>query len=369
MSDEDPISQLPQLPNERVSRLRRRERQRKRRTVELFVTIAVVVLGVAYAVSQTRGGASAGAPSATPSAAGHRTPALLVVQVTGAPKPLMAVVGTRGTPPAAMGIPQGLTMEIPGAGELTTRRVAALPGPSLQVALSNVVGAWAPHYAITDLTHLAAMVDRAGGLRLQLPDAVTVDGASFGPGHVKMTGQQVADFLGAPDANTFTRWEVVLAGLLASPPHLVREDLTGTDDLAGVQESLTAADGAQIETLPVVVAASTLRVPDYPQLDKLMARRFRTRTPDPVIVQNGVGTAALGERVGRLIIPRGFRVMLSQNAVSFDQLVTQIEALGEDHLAQARRIRAALGVGRIRVSQVASGIGYVQIVVGKDFTA
>jgi len=369
VSDEAPLPPLPQLPSERVSRLRRRERQRKRRTLELFVTIAVVTLGVAYAIGQTGGGANAGGPSSTPAAGGHRTPALLVVQVTGAPKPLLAVVGTRGSPPAAMGIPQGLTMEIPGAGELTTRRVAALQGPSLQVALSNVAGAWAAHYAITDLTHLAAMIDRAGGLRIQLPDAVTVGTTTFGPGHVKMTGQQVADYLGADNVNTFTRWEIVLTGLLASPPHLVREDLTDTDDLAGVQETLDAAKGAQMETLPVVVAASTLRVPDYSALDRLMAKRFGTRTPSPVIVQNGVGTAAIGEQVGRLIIPRGFRVMLSQNAVSFDQLVTQIQALGVDHLAEARRIRAALGVGRIRVSQVASGIGYVQIVVGKDFTA
>jgi hypothetical protein len=49
--------------------------------------------------------------------------------------------------------------------------------------------------------------------------------------------------------------------------------------------------------------------------------------------------------------------------------VTQIVALGEDNLRDARRVRKALGVGRIAVSQVASGIGDVQIIVGKDFTA
>jgi hypothetical protein len=184
-----------------------------------------------------------------------------------------------------------------------------------------------------------------------------------------MTGDQVAAYLGAENRNTFTRWEIVLTGLLAAPPTFVATDLTETDDLAGVQTTLDAAKGAQMETLPVVEAAATLRVPDYAALDALMRKRFRTRTPVPAIVQNGVGIAAIGERVGRLIIPRGFRVTLSQNAVSFDQKVTAIEALGESHLPEARRIRAALGVGRIRVSQVASGIGDVQIVVGKDFTA
>jgi hypothetical protein len=43
--------------------------------------------------------------------------------------------------------------------------------------------------------------------------------------------------------------------------------------------------------------------------------------------------------------------------------------LGEANLDDARRVRAALGVGRIAVSQVASSIGDVQIIVGKDFTA
>jgi hypothetical protein len=120
----------------------------------------------------------------------------------------------------------------------------------------------------------------------------------------------------------------------------------------------------------VQVAAATVRVPKYSALDQLMADRFGVkRTPVPVIVQNAAGTAGVGETVGRLIIPRGFRVTLSQNAESFDKNVTQIVALGETHLHDARRLRAALGVGRIAVSQVASGIGDVQIIVGKDFTA
>ena len=89
-----------------------------------------------------------------------------------------------------------------------------------------------------------------------------------------------------------------------------------------------------------------------------MADRFGVkRAPVPVIVQNAAGAAGVGEAVGRLIIPAGFRVTLSQNAESFDEDETQIVALGEEHLRDARRVRAALGVGRIAVSQVASGIG------------
>ena len=111
--------------------------------------------------------------------------------MTGAPKPLLAIVGTAGSPPAAMGVPQGLTLEVPGAGPLTTRRVAALPGEGLQVALSNVVGAWAEHYGVTDLEHLAILVDRNDGLQVELPEEVTLGSDVLGPGSVRMTGAQV----------------------------------------------------------------------------------------------------------------------------------------------------------------------------------
>lgn len=335
-----------------------------------MVTAIVILLGVAYATTQIDGSASAGDDGSSPSPSGGKVPALLALSVTGAPKPLLAVVGAAGSPPAAMGVPQGLTLEVPGAGPLTTRQVASLPGDGLQVALSNVVGAWAAHYAVTDLEHLAIVVDREDGLLLELPEEVTLGTDVLGPGDVRMTGTQVAQYLGEENQNTFTRWEVVLAGLLAAPPQLEPNDLTETDDVAGVQATLNGAKDGFIETLPVQVAAATIRVPKYAELDELMAERFGVkRTPVPVIVQNAVGTAGVGEAVGRMIIGHGFRITLSQNAETFDQDETQIVALGEDNLRDARRVRAALGVGHIAVSQVASGIGDVQIIVGKDFTA
>jgi LytR cell envelope-related transcriptional attenuator len=360
----------PQAPRMRASRLRRREREHRRRSVELMVTAIVILLGVAYATTQIDGPASAGDDESSPTPSTGKVPALLAFSVTGAPKPLLAVIGAAGSPPAAMGVPQGLTLEVPGAGPLTTRRVAALPGDGLQVALSNVVGAWAEHYGVTDLEHLAILVDRNDGLRVELPEEVTLGDDVLGPGDVRMTGAQVIEYLGEENQNTFTRWEVVLAGLMASPPQLEPEDLTETDDVAGVQATLNGAEGGHIETLPVQVAAATIRVPKYSELDELMADRFGVkRLPVPVIVQNAVGTAGVGEEVGRLIIGRGFRITLSQNAETFDQDETQIVALGEENLTDARRVRASLGVGRIAVSQVASGIGDVQIIVGKDFTA
>ena len=89
----------------------------------------------------------------------------------------------------------------------------------------------------------------------------------------------------------------------------------------------------------------------------------------PTIVQNGSGEPGVGEAVAASIIPAGFRVVLSQNAQSFDVATTNIFANGVDHEADANRAKAALRVGRVRVSQVPSGVGDITIVVGKDFTA
>ena len=356
------------VPRTRATRLRRRERDHRRRVAEVLVTLVVVVLGVAYASAQSGDDVAPGGAGGGSGSAARKAPALLALSVTGGPKPLLAIVGTAGSPPAAMGLPQGLTLEVPGHGELTTRRVAALPGAGMQVALSNAVGVWAAQYAVIDLANLATMIDRNGGLRMELPGSVTIDNAVFGPGATRMTGVQVAAYLGEEDQNTFTRWEVVLDALLSSPPALKGGDLTETDDLSGVQATLNGAKGSQLETLPVRVAAATLRVPDYSALDELMAARFGVqRAPVPVIVQNAAGGAGIGEAIGRLIIGHGFRITLSQNAETFDREKTRIVALGEGHVREAGRLRAALGVGRIAVSQVASGIGDIQIVVGKDF--
>ena len=260
----------------------RREREHRRRSVELVVTITWSSLGVAYASTQIDGSANAGGAGDSPSsagAAGRR--ALLALSVTGAPKPLLAVVGTAGSPPAAMGVPQGLTLEVPGAGDLTTRRVAALPGPSVQVALSNVVGAWTAHYAVTDIAHLGDL-----GRPQRRVAGRTARGRHAGrcrssdPAAVRMTGVQVAAFLGAENQNTFTRWEVVLAGCSRRRRSWSRGDLTETDDVAGVQATLDGAKGGRIETLPVQVAAATVRVPKYPALDAAHGGTVR-READP----------------------------------------------------------------------------------------
>ena len=57
-----------------------------------MVTAIVILLGVAYATTQIDGAASAGDDGSSPSPSGGKVPALLALSVTGAPKPLLALI-------------------------------------------------------------------------------------------------------------------------------------------------------------------------------------------------------------------------------------------------------------------------------------
>ena len=103
---------------------------------------------------------------------------------------------------------------------------------------------------------------------------------------------------------------------------------------------------------------------------QLMAERFGVKRDARARHRAERGRARGGGRgVGRPDHPGGFRDHAVAERRDVRPGETQIVALGEENLRDARRVRAALGVGRIAVSQVASGIGDVQIIVGKDFTA
>jgi hypothetical protein len=86
-------------------------------------------------------------------------------------------------------------------------------------------------------------------------------------------------------------------------------------------------------------------------------------------VQIGVGDPGIASLVPALLVPEGFRIVLSVNADSFDHLTTLVIAGGQDHVAEARRVRRALGVGELGVTEVPSGLADITIVLGKDFTA
>jgi polyisoprenyl-teichoic acid--peptidoglycan teichoic acid transferase len=88
-----------------------------------------------------------------------------------------------------------------------------------------------------------------------------------------------------------------------------------------------------------------------------------------VQVLNGVGVPGVGQQVDRRLDRGAFRIVLSDNASSFDFDTTQIIIYDESEraLEAARRVQELLGVGTIQVSRQPQSVIDLTIVVGADF--
>jgi LytR cell envelope-related transcriptional attenuator/LytR_cpsA_psr family len=258
---------------------------------------------------------------------------------------------------------------MPGAGEMSSEELRDLDGPSMQIGVSNVDGVWNDHYAIIDLDRLGALVDRMGGLNADLGDLYPSGDDVFGPGETTLTGPQVIALLRQRADDTAARFADVLNALLAGQPALSPTDLTDTDDAQAAAEILRSG-AARVEVMPTqsLVGASTT-IPAQPDLDELMTELFGAEAPARAEIRNGNGEPGVGTSVGALLIPAGFRVVLSDNADTFDHETTQVIADGPDNEQTAAAARDALGVGKLIVSQVPSGVADVTVIVGHDFHA
>jgi hypothetical protein len=352
-----------------ATRVSRGAAVRRRRAVTLAAAVVLVAAGI-YGVSLL--GDAAGDSSSGANGTGGPTKAseLLLLQVVGTQDPLLALIGTGHGEhgPAFFSLPFDLTLTVPGQGEVRAADVAGLGAETIRVAVSNTFGAWAEHVAVLDLDGLASVVDRGKGIRVAVPGFYVTDAGNLGPGSARLTGEQVVALLGMQGEGAEARWASVVQGLLRGRVRLGEEDLAETDGIAGVRRVLKGAGGATIASFPTQSVAGSVTVPLQPDLDRQVARMFGVRSPVPVIVQNGVGAPGLGQNVAAILLPLGFRVVLSQNADLFGYERTRVVANGNGAIEDARRIREALGVGRVGVSQVPSGIGDITIIVGEDFT-
>jgi len=337
----------------RFSRAGRHRRRRARIAGRVGLAVGVALLvggGVGLGPLLTGGG-----PAASPSPAGRAAPSRLVLlDVSTTIGPLTAVVGAGGPEPAAVVVPGDVFVTIPGQGDGTTRDAAGLPGPQARVAISNLLGAWIDHYALTDLAHLGAVIDRAGGISL------------FGD---HSDGSQVQRALDEKGPARGLTWQEVLKGLFEAGATWTEGDLTSSDDGAAAASVLAGAAGARVKVLPTLPVASGLSRPDETGIAHLVAELFGEpdRLPTAVIVLNGTGAPGVGASVAAHLIPAGFRVVVSQNASSFDHADTLVVANSADLRPVAERVRRLLGVGSVSVAGVPSGLGDVTIVVGRDY--
>jgi polyisoprenyl-teichoic acid--peptidoglycan teichoic acid transferase len=88
-----------------------------------------------------------------------------------------------------------------------------------------------------------------------------------------------------------------------------------------------------------------------------------------VQVLNGVGVPGIGQEVDRRLKGGPFRIVLTDNARSFDFAETQILIYEETVQAMraAEQVQQHLGVGRILVNRQPQTVVDITIVVGADF--
>jgi hypothetical protein len=335
-----------------------------------MVTILVLLAALAMLLWVSWRGTDEGAQPVNPGAAEPAgPPEFALLSVSGAGHPLVGVFGGTDAKVFYQLLPPRVTLVQPGQGEVALGRLAIQPALAQQVGVSNALGLWIEHFGVIGLDGLVEIIDRAGGLEVDLPATYSLTQRTIGPGVERLSGSEVEEFLTAEEGDELGRWGLVLGALLSSPPEIEAEDFLEIDDVEAMRDVWAGGPRAERIGFPTEQAAGATRLPRVETIDAMMKDHFGTNSPVPVVVENGSGVPGVGEDVARLILREGFRVVFSKNAESFDQAVTLIVAEDHESIPTARRVRRMLGVGRVAVSQVPSGVGDITIVVGKDFTA
>jgi hypothetical protein len=320
-----------------------------RRVRVAIAVVAVLVVSVTTALVLTRD-----AEPAHPRARPQRTPAELTLIVVRTDRgPFGAVIGSTGGEATALVIPTKAQVTIPGQGDARLSDAFALPEDEAAITVANMLGTAIEHFAMIGPVTLAEIVDRAGGIEVA---GETVDGA------------ETLAMLGSAGEGRTSVFALVLDGLLVAGVDWQTSDVVRSDSPDSVVAALEDAAGASVSTLPVVEAATGIFLAEPETIRTTLVEAFGgpDRQVVDVIVLNGSGVPGVGQLVAERIVSDGFRVVLSENAATFDHEETLVVVGSPDDAGLGERVRDLLGTGSVNVS-VASGIAPVTIVVGKDF--
>jgi hypothetical protein len=278
---------------------------------------------------------------------------LLVVQTRA--EPFGAVIGSTDGSEGALVLPGEIQVTIPGQGDETMREALELPPRQAATTVANALGVWVDHYAVIGPERFRAVVDRAGGIAV---------------GQEQQTGAEVLAALADAGEGRTAAFALALGGLLSADVAWEPTDLVESDSAAAVIEILDAAGGASVTAIPVVEAATGIFQAEPEAVRESIVEAFGgpDREVVRVIVLNGSGVPGIGELVAERIVPGGFRIVVSENASSFDHEETLVVVGSADDVALGERVRDLLGTGSVNIS-VPSGIAPVTVLVGKDLSA
>jgi polyisoprenyl-teichoic acid--peptidoglycan teichoic acid transferase len=290
-------------------------------------------------------------------------------------------------------IPATTLVEIPGVGLDRLGLAQQYGGAALtEAAVENALGIELDGTLTVDTAGLGALLQRAGGAELDVPDRLverSADGTGtvvFEAGEQYLNGVRLAQYWsfaqrGETELDTFPRQQRALdamlraldddelrQGLLGRVPPEIATDMTA-DEVRGLFAGLAEAAAAEVlayQLLPVAPFGSadeslgtSYQLRDD-EVAELVAERLAGSVPDggptgAVAVQllNGVGVPGVGQQVDERLEGLPVRIVRTDNARSFDFPQTQIVIYDETPalLQAARQVQQALGVGTILVSR------------------
>jgi hypothetical protein len=283
----------------------------------------------------------------------------------------LAVIGVPpGAPAFAVVAPDDAAVDLPSGAPLTAGP-ASSTGPAAVETAQALMNKRVGHYLFSTPADIAVLVKRMGGITFNAQGSVIVDGVAIGPGQTAANGDQVeAYLLSGTGVDRWVRWEDVVSGILdAKADPSAWSPLPGKTDAERVVAGLLAsAHGATVVDLPTATVFGTLKV-DPKGVDAMIAASFKDSLGKlvRVIVQNGNGRPGMGQQVGALLAPYGYRVVESQNGSSFDEPTTKILASGRSYMRWAEEAQGILGAGSVYLDPQPTGVADVVIIVGKDF--
>jgi hypothetical protein len=292
-------------------------------------------------------------------------------------------------PPTVIVLPQGLLLNVPGFGEFRLADAMAFEGPALAaLAVTNEFGVRIDRVALLP----------AGSFGSAFTDQVVVDLASpffiddgttitrrLPAGPTEVSPETIEILLtesGGGDAFEWIQrqgaaWRTVLAEVAADPRAADRllNDIAGPD---AADLLITVAGDAEtdVATVPVERAISTAGdqtlAPVADRVTGFVAERLghlliRPGTRPRIEILNGNGRIGSTRAVADILIPRGYRLIRTDNADSFDYEDTLVIAQGDDNEAVARDVVELLGRGLLFLEvRAPSGVVDVSIIVGTD---
>jgi polyisoprenyl-teichoic acid--peptidoglycan teichoic acid transferase len=412
---DDMAGAAPRAPRRRPRPRRSRRPRRAARLLAMLnlgLVVAAAAAGLTILLLGEDGGPATAQRTGLAGAVGPEQDTLLLVRSGGggpAAGMTLLAAGGEDSPAVVLLLPVGTLTDIPGVGLDRLGLAHQYGGAALaQATVENLLGIEIDRVAVVDDRGLGALLGRAGGFSVTVPNRLVVraeDGTAevrFEPGEQFLDGRRLAEYWafrarGEDELASFSRQQQVLAGWLdqlrdaetfetATAGGLPQLDSTADAEwVRRLLRDLVAAregDALGVVLLPVEAfggegpdGTSTFR-PRTAAITTLVEEFFFGSVPAEgvggairVQVLNGVGVPGIGEQVDRRLGGGGFRIVLTDNARDFDFTETRILVYDESSrsMAAAERVRERLGVGTIQVSRQPQSVVDLTIVVGADF--